>query len=93
MEANIDKLGDGDSDLTNSDNKKFGGNSHLQFHNKPKSFTGNKKFKTDYEYYVEKWLPQQFWCYSSHWKSQTENYCSRRFTPGLLTLTLGTLSY
>ena len=54
MEANIDKLGDGDSDLTNSDNKKFGGNSHLQFHNKPKSFTGNKKFKTDYEYYVEK---------------------------------------
>ena len=46
MEAKIDKLGDENSDLTISDSKDITGNSHLQFHNKPESLTGPKKFKT-----------------------------------------------
>ena len=49
LEANIDELGDEDSDLTSSDSEDRSGNSHFQLHNKSTSFTGTKKFKTDPE--------------------------------------------
>ena len=53
LEANIDELGDEDSELTSSDSKDSSGNSHLKFHNKPTSFTGPKNFNTDPEDYVK----------------------------------------
>ena len=53
LEANIDKLGVQYSDLTSYDREYISGNSHLQFHNKPKSFTGTKRFKPDPEYSVK----------------------------------------
>ena len=49
MEANIDKLGDEKSDLTNFNREDGSINIHFQFHNKPTSFTGTKKFKIDRE--------------------------------------------
>ena len=49
MEENIDELGYEDSNLTISNSKDISGNIHFQFHNKPKSFTGPKKFKTHRE--------------------------------------------
>ena len=52
METKIEKLGDEDSDLTSSDSKYRSGNNHFQFCNKRTSFTGNNKFKTDHEDYV-----------------------------------------
>ena len=53
LEANIDELGDEDSDLTSSDSEDSNGNSHFRFNNKPESFIGTKKFKTDPEDYVK----------------------------------------
>ena len=53
MEANIDYLRDEESNITSSDRKDSYGNSHFQRHNKLKSFTGTKKFKTEREYYVK----------------------------------------
>ena len=53
LEAKIDDLGDEASDLTSSDSKDSSGNSHFQFHKKPTSFAGPKKFKTDPEDYVK----------------------------------------
>ena len=53
LEANIDELGDENYNLTSSDSNESSGNSHLQFHNKPTSFTGPKKFKIDTGYYVK----------------------------------------
>ena len=49
LEANIDKLGDEESNLPSSNSEDSSGNSHLQFHNKRKSFTGPKKFNIDPE--------------------------------------------
>ena len=44
MEANIEKLGYEESNLTSSYRKDSSGNSHLQFHNNTTSFTGPKNF-------------------------------------------------
>ena len=49
LEANIDKLGDEDSNLTSYEIEYSSGNSHLQFNNKPASFTGTNNFNTDPE--------------------------------------------
>ena len=47
MEAQIDELGDEDSDLTSSDSEDKSVNINLQFHNKPTWLNGHKKFKMD----------------------------------------------
>ena len=52
-EENIDNLGYEESSLTSSNSEDSSGNSHLQFHNKPTSFTVTKKFKTYPEYSVK----------------------------------------
>ena len=41
----------------------------------------------------QEWIPQQVLCYSRNLKIIIEKYSSRRFTPGTLRLTPGTLSY
>ena len=53
VESRISELGDQDYDLTSYDRKDSFGNSHFQYHNKPKSFTGNKKSTTYSEDYVK----------------------------------------
>ena len=52
LEANIDELGDEESELTSYDRGDSSGNSHFQFHNKPTSLTVTDKFKTYPKYYV-----------------------------------------
>ena len=52
QKENIDNLVDDDSDLNSSDSDDSSGNSHFQFHNKPKSFAGPKKSNTYPEDYV-----------------------------------------
>ena len=49
MESKIDELEYDYSDITSSDSEEISGNSHFQFYNKPESFTGPKKFKSDPE--------------------------------------------
>ena len=49
MEENIDESGNGDSDITSYNSENISVNSHLQFHNKPASLTGTRKFKIDRE--------------------------------------------
>ena len=50
-EANIDELGDEDSDIISFDSEDSSGNSHFQFHNNPTSFTEPKKFRKYRENY------------------------------------------
>ena len=54
LNANIDELGYDEYSLISYNSKDRSGNSHLQFHNKPKTFTEPKNFNTDPEDSVNK---------------------------------------
>ena len=53
LEANIDELGDDDSNPTSSDSEESSGNIHVQYHNKLTSLTRPDKFKIDPEDYIK----------------------------------------